>query len=222
MYRCIYALLVLSIVAGCAPSPTPTSDVGLSQPPQGKYLFVEVWVKVEGTGRLPGLAIDFPGYSFDGATGVLKPSGFAQGFSSLAPTDWGYVGEGSSRQPSAGTGIGSQLTVLNRFPHMTTVRIGTGKTSDNMEETRPTAVELLAVSADGKLTANIDGAKATLAPGESWSRVAEADLNAPPFNGRYKVTSTVTNYGWQDRAKLQAQSTSAPSPGPSPKPSAYP
>ena len=51
------------------------------------------------------------------------------------------------------------------------------------------------------LTVN-DGELVTLAPGERWSKVVGADLKRGPFDGRYEITSSVTNYGWHARARI--------------------
>ena len=83
---------------------TPQADFqGTAPAPGGKYLFVEFWNKVDGTGKLPAMAIDFPFYRFDPKTGSLKPFGPTKAFT-LAPADLGFFGHGTSRSGAAGTG----------------------------------------------------------------------------------------------------------------------
>jgi len=55
------------------PGPTPEPLAPVTAPPQGRYLFVEFWRTTSGTGRLPAGNVDFPGYTFDPATGLLTP-----------------------------------------------------------------------------------------------------------------------------------------------------
>ena len=48
----------------------------------------------------------------------------------------------------------------------------------------------------------INGELVTLPAGEKWSRTTEADIKADLYNGQLVITSSLTNYGWQDRARL--------------------
>ena len=172
-----------------------------ARPPQDMYLFVELWTHVNGTGSLPMLCIDFPGYTFDSATGRLARF-YEASLPPLLPSDWGFAGSGQSRAGAAGCGVASYLTAIARLPYTTTLAIGTGGTYDYGEQTRAAPVELLAVDAAGTLEARIDGELVTLAPGERWSKVVGADLRRGPFDGHYEITSSVTNYGWRERAEI--------------------
>lgn len=60
----------------------------ITQPPEGKYLFVEMWVEYEG----PGMTIDKPRYGFDPTTKVLDPFGYHKERFPLGATDWGLIG----------------------------------------------------------------------------------------------------------------------------------
>jgi hypothetical protein len=82
------------------------------------------------------------------------------------------------------------------------VSIGTGATHSYGEQLRSAPVTLVAVAADGTLVADIDGERVVLAPGGRWSRLVTADLVNEQFDGRYLITSSVTNYGWHDRAQI--------------------
>lgn len=191
-------LLALAAAGGIALG----ADSGpVAKPPPGQYLFVESWTAVSGTGKLPQLCIDFPGYSFDTSSGMLAPfSGSA--LPPLLPSAWGFAGSGESRSGAAGCGAASDLRPIASLPYSTTVGVGTGTTSDYGEQLRSAPVELLAITADGQLTARIDGETVMLAPGQSWRKVVGADLKNDAFDGHYEITSSVTNYGWHDRASI--------------------
>ena len=186
-------------------SPTPPMATGfevIAQPPQGKNLFVEVWSRVDGTGNLPMLAIDFPMYRFDPKAGTLAPFGGGPGFT-LTSSDWGFIGHGESRTGAAGTGAASNLSAISTLPCSIDVALYTGEldASSQMPEParRKATVMLRAVTADGTLLAAVDGEQVTLAPGQSWSHQVEVEATSGEYNGRYIITSTFTNYGWQDR-----------------------
>lgn len=200
-------LLGLSACAPARPTTSPTRTPpppleGVLQPPAGKYLFVEVWVTVDGTGHLPQLMIDFPSYRLDRENGAL---GYYIGGASLelGPGDWGLAGRGSSRGGDAGGGAASQLEHIQGLPYNTTVRIFTGQASGmGMEKMRSAAVVVEAVDGEGRLMATIDGETVLLLPGEAWSRTVEADVRTPEGQGHYRITSWVTNYGWLERSLL--------------------
>lgn len=180
----------------------PLVAQSVAQPPAEQYLFVELWVRVTGTGNLPLLCIDFPGYEFEPDTGELTPF-FEEELPDLVPSDWGFVGRGSSRGGAAGCGAASGLTAVPSLPYTTTLGLATGRTDDWQEELRAVPVVLQAIAADGMLTATIDGTEVMLAPGEHWSTSAVADLVNEEFQGQYQVTSSVTNYGWQSRMAVE-------------------
>ncbi len=194
---------------GASVTPLPATPQagfqGTAPAPGGKYLFVEFWNKVDGTGKLPAMAIDFPAYRFDAKTGSLKPFGPAKAFT-LAPADLGFFGHGTSRSGAAGTGAVSDLATISNLPYSIEIALPTGsiKTTSDLpqEEWRQANLKLLAVSLDGTLTFEIDGEQVTLPAGEKWSRTTEADVNDDKYNGHLAITSALTNYGWQDRARL--------------------
>jgi len=169
--------------------------------PPGAYLFVEVWTAVGGTGKLPTLCIDFPGYQFDPSSGHMAR--FFGEIPPLLPSQLGFEGRGESRAGAAGCGAASALTPIASLPYTTTVAIGTGAISGVAAQTRAGEVVLLAIDSAGSLNATIDGASVTLPPGGRWEHVAGADLQSPPYDGHYVVTSSVTNYGWNDRAQIE-------------------
>ncbi|MFL5807497.1 MAG: hypothetical protein ACJ8CR_37945 [Roseiflexaceae bacterium] len=198
----LVTLTVLALLLGGAPPAAhglPAARIGMLPPP-GMYLFVELWNELGGSGNLPAIAIDFPGYSFDPVTGRLEP--FFAPLPPLLSSDWGFIGDGMSRAGAAGGGISSGLRPLASLPYTTTIQIGTGAAGVYGEETRMALVVLLAADAAGTLIADIDGERVSLAPGRRWSRTVEADLVTETYNGRYRLTSSVANYGWHARALI--------------------
>jgi hypothetical protein len=185
-----------------APEPAPTAYSPVTQPPAGQYLFVEFWVAITGTGQLPMLCIDFPGYHFDAAQGQLTPFADTE-LPQLAASDWGVAGNGTSRAGTAGCGAASGLEPVTSFPYTTTLHIATGEPVDYAVDLRAAPIALQAISAGGTLTTTIDGTEVILAAGEDWSRTVTVDLETAEFTGQYQVTSAVTNYGWQSRTNIQ-------------------
>ena len=174
----------------------------VAHPPPGTYLFVELWVEVRGTGTLPPLIVEAPGYQFNPPTGVLLPT--LQPIPPLYPSSWGFAGHGTSRKGTAGSGTRSSLSVIPTMPYSTTLAIGDGTAGPEYEHTRTATVELLAADEDGVLLAQIDGARIELVPGGRWQKTVGADLKAAPYKGHYDVISSVTNYGWQVRRLAHA------------------
>jgi hypothetical protein len=199
----LYLLLGTALVALIgAPAAHGQGATPATKPPPGEYLFVEIWTAVSGTGKLPRLCIDFPGYTFDRSSGALAPF-FADTLPPLLPSEWGFSGRGMSRSGAAGCGTASSLEPIASLPYTTTVGIGTGTAGEYGEQLRSAEVYLIAIAADGQLTANIEGESVTLAPGQRWSKVVGADFKNDAFDGYYEITSSVTNYGWNDRARIK-------------------
>lgn len=195
----ILAFVLLVALATTASAQRPAAQASAPS----EYGFVEIWTAVSGSGRLPRLCIDFPGYTYDPSTGQLAPFFPSAGLPALPPSAWGYAGNGHSRSGAAGCGVASDLAPIASLPYHTTVAIGTGATTDYGEQTRSADVELLAVAPDGQLSAIIDGTPVILAPGQRWSRVVGADLKNETFDGHYEITASVTYYGRHDRALIQ-------------------
>jgi hypothetical protein len=196
------SLLAWSLV--CAALVAPAGATARQAQPAGPpaaYLFVEIWTEVSGTGTLPQLCIDFPGYQFEPSSGRMAR--FFEPLPALRPSDLGFLGEGQSRTGAAGCGASSQLAPIASLPYTTTIALGTGATSGVHEETRTATVVLRSVDQSGALSATIDGADVTLPPGARWQHAAGADLASAPFNGHYLVTASVANYGWNDRARIE-------------------
>jgi hypothetical protein len=120
----------------------------------------------------------------------------------LMPSDWGFAGHGYSRTRAAGCGIASGLTAITSLPSTTTISIGTGGTVQYGEQQRAATVELHAIDANGTLSATIDGESVLLAAGQSWRKIVGADLKNDDYDGHYEITSSVTNYGWNNRSEI--------------------
>lgn len=193
------ALLAAGTLAPSRPAGARAGDADpdVTRPPTDTYLFVELWVEVRGSGTLPTLIVDFPGYQFNPAAGTLRP--FFNPVPALHPSMWGFTGAGNSRSGAAGAGMASSLLVIQNLPYTTTLMLGTGATAGVYEQTRAAPVVLLGATEEGALRATIDGKPVTLLPGDSWSKTVGADLKTAEYDGRYDVISTVTNYGWQVR-----------------------
>jgi hypothetical protein len=183
----------------------PGKIIAVNAPPAGKYLMVEVWEITSGTGNLPKMMIDFPDYRFDPAAGTLKP--FSPNHTiRLAPTDWGFLGDGASRSGAAGGGAVSRLTPITLLPFSGTAPIGTGTVKIEgeipREETQMVPIILSAASAEGALALRIGVEDIVLGPGMAWKREVEAEAATSKYAGRFRMTTTVTNYGWQERARI--------------------
>jgi hypothetical protein len=208
IFRTLVILLMLTVSAPGyarrlpAPEPATTAKPPVTQPPAGQYLFVEFWVAITGTGQLPMLCIDFPGYHFDEAQDRLIPFADAE-LPQLAASDWGLAGNGTSRAGAAGCGAAGGLEPVNSLPYTTTLNVATGEPDNYGVDLRAAPVALQAISAGGTLTTTIDGTEVLLAAGEDWSHTVTVDLETAEFTGQYQVTSSVTNYGWQSRTNIQ-------------------
>ena len=191
-------LLLAAMLAALAGAPAASAEPSVAQPPTATYLFVELWVEVAGTGNLPAYSVGSPGYQFNPPAGTLRPS--AGVIPPLHPSAWGYSGDGLSRSGAAGSGAESLLRVIPSIPYSTTLEIGTGTAGPAYEHTRSALVELRGVSEDGTLDAVIDGQQVSLVPGGRWQKTVAASLKTAEYDGRYELTSSVTNYGWQVRS----------------------
>lgn len=103
------------------------------------------------------------------------------------------------------------MTPIDRVPFTTQVPRFADFVGTDKYENIPFAIQR--VGADATMEAEIGGERVTLRAGEKWEQVIEKDVRAPRGPGRIKVTHTLTNYGWLDRAKILVptpQPTKAP------------
>jgi hypothetical protein len=184
-------------------NPTACPDLqGISQAPEGKYFFVEIWVKREATGwGFSGATDRARNYIFDPVSRVLDTNYYRNDFD-FTPTTWGFIGDGDSSHGDAGWGRRSVLALIQTFPYKTDIQVFNGKVEGYSENKILIPVELLAVTAEGVLLIEIEGRCMVLAPNESWSRVVEADVANEVKNGHLIITSSVTNYGWLEEANI--------------------
>lgn len=157
---------------------------------------------------MPRLAVDFPDYRFTPETRTLAPFGPGRPIT-LSPASWGFLGRGLSRRGAAGTGAYNSLTELQGLPVTTTLDIFTGRLYDEAggsridpEEMRQAPVRLVAIDGFGVLEAEIDGEHVILGPGERRERTVESTIATGKYNGVYRVTSIVANFGWQERDRI--------------------
>jgi hypothetical protein len=202
------AVIQPEVVDSTMSTPTPTTISGLGgleRPPSGKYLFIQYWNRVAGTGTLPALAIDFPDYRFDPENGTLEPFNPSQAIT-LDASAWGFIGHGTSRSGDAGTGAVSSLDTIGQIPYSIDVAMFTGafnlQAAPNMEETKAARLKVLSAGEDGTTWIELDNQTIMLAPGQSWTQTVEADVSEGDYKGHLTMTSTLTNYGWQDRSKI--------------------
>jgi len=207
LVSCLFIAVVLATSASAAlayarPSAAPTLVHGArAAVPEGQYLFVELWVQVDGTGTLPALCVDFPQYEFNSRSGTLTP--FFGELPPLAAGDIGFVGDGTSRRNAASCGASSSLQAVTGLPYATSIGVFTGTVSGYHEALIQVPATLDTVAADGTLTATIGGVQVVLAPGQVWAQVGTGDLVSGPYTGSYHVRSSLTNYGWRNRALIE-------------------
>ena len=72
----------------------------------------------------------------------------------------------------------------------------------NMEETKPVGLKVLSIAEDGTISIEFDNRAIKLTPVQSWTQSVEADVNEGKYKGLLTLTSTLTNYGWQDRSRI--------------------
>ncbi len=200
--------LTLIIVAACAPASTPTPAPTPTTAPFAlsaeNYLLIEYARVVDGTGRLTGLAVDFPHYSFDAAAGELKLAAFPAPPVRLGASQIGFFATAISRTGAAGSGAQSNLTPLDVLPFQTRVPVFSDFVN-NAERYDDIALVIKSASADGAAQIELGTESRALKPGEKWERVAEKDVTTARGAGRLKITHTLTNYGLLDRAKIIQQ-----------------
>ncbi len=210
-------LVLLMITLGaCAPiTPRSQATPTLPQPtaapttagfsvPSEKYLFIQYARIVDGSGRLLGLAVDFPHYQFDSAAGELKLAAFPAPLVRLGATQFGFFGVTLSRTGAAGTGTSSNLTPIDALPFKTNAPLFRDFVN-NAEVYADVDLVLKSVGADGTIQLEIGNESLTLKADERWEKVVEKDVTTPRGAGKFKVTHTLMNFGLHARAKIIQQ-----------------
>ena len=170
----------------------------ISRPLEGKFFFVELWVRIEGSGTLPSMRIDKPSYFFDRVSDQLNINSEKK-YLPWKSTNWGLVGQGESLHGTIGGGASSNLTIVQQFPAKFEIPISTGKVNErNNVELIPIPVVFLGISVNGILSFEIHEKTIFLKPNETWSQVEEIIIFSDKYDGKIQVKSSITNYGWLD------------------------
>lgn len=195
---CLFICLFAWVNQGCtgnasnANQEPPTAGIdGVTQPPQGKFFFVQMWTHYEGV----SMTISRPLYGFNPTTYVLDTRLTANQF---PPEKWGLIGKGVSA-----IGAGSGLVIVSSMPYETQMGTFTGNVNNGTAEMKDVSIKILAISADGKLSLEIDGQPFILEVNEKWEYSNEANFMKDGLENHYQITSSITNYGWLDRSLIQ-------------------
>jgi hypothetical protein len=175
--------------------PTSSSQI-ISKRPEGKFLFIEIWLSINGLGKVPSALIDRPSYSFNNQSKELiyRHNSIEE---LLDLSTLGFIGQGRSLHGTAGTGSASGLTIIQSFPMALDITIATGEISNrDTPEYILTPVLFSSVLSDGTILIEIQENLLALKPNESWSLAKEIIFSSEKYNGRLNITSSMTNYGW--------------------------
>lgn len=192
----IITVVVLAAAAVILLKEWETSPTALAEE---EYLFAEIWHDtdgevMEGDSSVVFMHIDFPFYSFDSATGVLRLGGSGYTGEHFLPASDNFlmaIGEGYRRSGDAGTGISCNVNWIYSIP------------SDNVA-----GLVVTSIVKDGTFSVKYCGTSITLAPGEKWENVATWTENVKSESGdswclvRYTTTVTISNYGLQDKDNI--------------------
>ncbi len=195
--NCVFIVALLWLMQACAILPlaetqlTPSFEA-VERPLEGKYFFVEIWVHMDGV----SMTISRSLYSFDPITGALTTRLNAEQF---PLENWGFVGKGVSALGSA-----RGLTIVSSLPYENNIGVFTGNLDEyGNPEFKEVPIKLLELSTDGKLSLEIDGQSFILAINEKWEHSDETDFIRDGIEHHYQITSSITNYGWFDRNRIQ-------------------
>lgn len=175
---------------------TATPQV-ITQRPEDKFLFVEVWLNVDGTGTVPGGAlIDRPGYYFNSETLELSYKRNNQE-EILSSSDFGFIGQGRSLNGTSGGGISSQIITIKDFPLSIDMVIATGNINEQgTSEYITTPILFLSALTDGTLIIEVDSQTINLYPNQPLVFTKEISFSSEKYNGKVITTSSINNYGW--------------------------
>jgi hypothetical protein len=183
------------------PEPSPTVETmpptvasgfvkGVNEIPAGQYLFAEYWDTTAGTGNCHNLQVDFPTYEYSVSGRRLRNSLFSMGDAptvtpGISPTI-GFLGRGSSREGTAGGGIGSRLSVIQSLPY---------RVIDTDHE-----VIIYSLYSRGAIVVMIWNQTYLFEPGQSWIYKLE---EAPSPGCHILITYRFTNYGLLDESNVE-------------------
>lgn len=174
---------------------TPTSQI-ITKRPEDKFLFVEVWLQIEGVGKVPETLIDRPGYYFNSETLELsyKRNNKEE---LLSSSDFGFIGQGRSLHGTSGGGIASGITIIKNFPFPIDMVVATGNINEQgVGEYTVTPVVFLSVLSDGTLMIEINNQLINLYPNQPLVFTKEIFFSSEKYNGKTISVSSIKNYGW--------------------------
>lgn len=189
-------------------SPNSGGQIALERvagPPPNRYLYVEAYTEIYASApALPtsdGSTHTAPRWHFDPATGILEAidAGMAD---YKPPGHWGYWGD---RWRYSGSGIERTWATVSpdaEMPLMGGAWILTGVAADGSYEYWPAHLSLLTVGSSGAIEFRIDNRHVVLAPYQSWERCDDVDVVTSASHALYQEMLRITNYGWQDRARI--------------------
>jgi hypothetical protein len=166
--------------------------MGITQPPQGKYLFVEFRKVVGGKGNLPPMRMDFPTYQFNRGTGELDTGGMP----APATNYWGLVGTSTQLRYPGASGERSLTYLVKDLPY---------------SNGSPFTVTLIGIDTEGRAEFIINTQHIILKSGEqyNWELVVAhkdsdlGNLGNQQYDGQFIFDNTIINHGWQDRSRIQ-------------------
>jgi streptogramin lyase len=151
----------------------------ISAVPEGYALFIELWNHYQGEGACSEIMIDFPTYDYSGD--ILSGEEFYETPNNRSRV---IIGSGNSVGGTAGGGISSGLTAVDRLPFI-------------LAGDSPQLI-LRAVASDGSLVVDIDGHAFWIHAGSDWEATFDGK-NDGPWKGdadcRVVRMMTLTNYG---------------------------
>lgn len=174
---------------------TATPQV-ITQRPEDKFLFIEVWLQIEGVGKVPEALIDRPGYYFNSETLELsyKRNNKEE---LLSSSDFGFIGQGRSLHGTSGGGIASGITIIKNFPFSIDMVVATGNINEQgVGEYTITPVVFLSVLSDGTLIIEINNQLINLHPNQPLVFTKEIVFSSEKYNGKTISVSSIKNYGW--------------------------
>jgi|GEM_PF-2547550 hypothetical protein len=212
----IFCACVFSLITSCFPNlnpspvvtvvpntptlsiPTSTKEV-VSKRPEDKFLFVQVWLSIEGVGNVPSALIDRPSYRFDEETKELS---FNRNNEKLLLTisDFGFIGQGTSLEGTAGGGVGSILIPIKNIPVNLEIYVPTGNISQHgySAEYKKLQANITEIYPDGSIYIEIDNELVILKPDEVWLVEKIITYSSDQYAGYKNIKSSIKNYGWLD------------------------
>lgn len=213
----IFFACVFVLIMGCFPilSPSPVATVvsnsptlsiptntieAVSKRPEDKFLFVQVWLSIEGIGNVPSALIDRPSYHFDEETKELSYNRNNEKLL-LTLSDFGFIGQGRNLEGTAGGGTGSILIPIRSMPILLEIYVPTG----NISQTGYSSAELQKLQAniteiypDGTIYIEIDNELVILKSDEVWLVEKVITYSSDQYDGHKIIKSSIKNYGWLD------------------------